>query len=185
MFCLRSTFYLFIRVHNVLKGWVLFPIDAGENVVCRVERGGSRILLGQVDPLLMLVSSDLAVTARSETKIDYTKKRRSFYVTLLSVCLLDFVRKKVRNSRTIDELLKDFMPIYIISIYQITNWNENFGFFVDYPLNPYNGVVCNDTITATGVFSSKELWNLSKGFHLWFISLTNLIRRYFFFFLSR
>jgi len=129
MFCLRSTFYLFIRVHNVLKGWVLFPIDAGENVVCRVERGGSRILLGQVDPLLMLVSSDLAVTARSETKIDYTKKRRSFYVTLLSVCLLDFVRKKVRNSRTIDELLKDFMPIYIISIYQITNWNENFGFF--------------------------------------------------------
>lgn len=29
--------------------------------------------------------------------------------------------------------------------------------------NPYNGVVCNDTILATGVFSSKELWKLSKG----------------------
>lgn len=27
----------------------------------------------------------------------------------------------------------------------------------------YNGVVCNDTILATGVFSSKELWMLSKG----------------------
>ncbi|XP_051175160.1 nuclear factor 1 X-type isoform X10 [Leptopilina boulardi] len=26
----------------------------------------------------------------------------------------------------------------------------------------YNGVVCNDTILATGVFSSKELWMLSK-----------------------
>lgn len=29
--------------------------------------------------------------------------------------------------------------------------------------NPYNGVVCNDTILATGVFSSKELWKLAKG----------------------
>jgi len=27
----------------------------------------------------------------------------------------------------------------------------------------YNGVICNDTILATGVFSSKELWMLSKG----------------------
>jgi len=32
-----------------------------------------------------------------------------------------------------------------------------------YTHNPYNGVVCNDTILATGVFSSKELWRLSKG----------------------
>ena len=31
------------------------------------------------------------------------------------------------------------------------------------PHNPYNGVVCNDTITATGVFSSRELWKFSKG----------------------
>jgi len=31
-----------------------------------------------------------------------------------------------------------------------------------FPHNPYNGVVCNDTITATGVFSSKELWKFSK-----------------------
>jgi len=29
--------------------------------------------------------------------------------------------------------------------------------------NPYNGVVCNDIILATGVFSSQELWTLSKG----------------------
>lgn len=42
--------------------------------------------------------------------------------------------------------------------------------FVDWVLFPgtgyhelYNGVVCNDTILATGVFSSKELWMLSKG----------------------
>lgn len=32
-----------------------------------------------------------------------------------------------------------------------------------YPHNPYNGVVCNNTILATGVFSSKELWRLSKA----------------------
>lgn len=31
--------------------------------------------------------------------------------------------------------------------------------------NPYNGVVCNDTILATGVFSSTELWKLSKGLY--------------------
>ncbi|XP_063219944.1 nuclear factor 1 X-type isoform X2 [Bacillus rossius redtenbacheri] len=32
-----------------------------------------------------------------------------------------------------------------------------------YTHNPYNGVVFNDTILATGVFSSKELWRLSKA----------------------
>ncbi|XP_050531234.1 nuclear factor 1 X-type isoform X3 [Daktulosphaira vitifoliae] len=32
-----------------------------------------------------------------------------------------------------------------------------------YSHNPYNGVVCNDNILATGVFSSKELWRLSKA----------------------
>lgn len=31
-----------------------------------------------------------------------------------------------------------------------------------YTHNPYNGVICNDIILATGVFSSKELWRLSK-----------------------
>lgn len=31
-----------------------------------------------------------------------------------------------------------------------------------YAHNPYNGVICNDIIQATGVFSSKELWRLSK-----------------------
>ncbi|XP_037038483.1 nuclear factor 1 X-type isoform X3 [Bradysia coprophila] len=32
-----------------------------------------------------------------------------------------------------------------------------------YTHNPYNGVVCNDIILATGCFSSKELWKLSKA----------------------
>ncbi|XP_070494567.1 nuclear factor 1 X-type isoform X2 [Chironomus tepperi] len=32
-----------------------------------------------------------------------------------------------------------------------------------YAHNPYNGVVYNDIILATGVFSSKELWKLSKA----------------------
>lgn len=32
-----------------------------------------------------------------------------------------------------------------------------------YAHNPYNGVVYNDIILATGVFSSKELWKMSKG----------------------
>uniref|UniRef100_A0A1A9VWP5 CTF/NF-I domain-containing protein n=1 Tax=Glossina austeni TaxID=7395 RepID=A0A1A9VWP5_GLOAU len=35
--------------------------------------------------------------------------------------------------------------------------------FAGYSHNPYNGVVCNDIILATGVFSSKELWKLSKA----------------------
>ncbi|XP_071440189.1 nuclear factor 1 X-type isoform X3 [Hetaerina americana] len=32
-----------------------------------------------------------------------------------------------------------------------------------YTHHPFNGVICNDTILATGVFSSKELWRLSKA----------------------
>lgn len=36
-------------------------------------------------------------------------------------------------------------------------------FVSGYPHNPYNGVICNDTITATGVFGSKELWRLARG----------------------
>lgn len=35
-----------------------------------------------------------------------------------------------------------------------------------YAHNPYNGVVYNDIILATGVFSSKELWKMSKGMHI-------------------
>ena len=36
--------------------------------------------------------------------------------------------------------------------------------FLEYSTqNPYNGVMCNDTITATGVFSAQELWKYSKG----------------------
>ncbi len=32
-----------------------------------------------------------------------------------------------------------------------------------YPRNPYNDVICNDTIAASGVFTAKELRKLSKG----------------------
>ena len=40
-----------------------------------------------------------------------------------------------------------------------------------YTHNPYNGVIYNDTILATGVFSSKELWRLSKSKSLVFFRL--------------
>lgn len=50
-----------------------------------------------------------------------------------------------------------------------------------YTHNPYNGVVCNDIILATGVFSSKELWRLSKGSLLLPPPQTLLIFFYFFF----
>ncbi|XP_037732072.1 nuclear factor 1 C-type isoform X1 [Drosophila subpulchrella] len=40
--------------------------------------------------------------------------------------------------------------------------------------NPYNGVVCNDIILATGVFSSQELWNLSKDLILDEVNDSNL-----------
>jgi hypothetical protein len=36
-------------------------------------------------------------------------------------------------------------------------------FILGYPRNPFNDVVCNDTISASGVFTAKELWRLSKG----------------------
>ena len=32
-----------------------------------------------------------------------------------------------------------------------------------YPHNPYNGVICNDVIAASGVFTAKELWKFTKG----------------------
>ncbi len=35
--------------------------------------------------------------------------------------------------------------------------------FPGYPRNPFNDVVCNDTISASGVFTAKELCRLSKG----------------------
>ncbi|XP_030379333.1 uncharacterized protein LOC115627723 isoform X2 [Scaptodrosophila lebanonensis] len=45
--------------------------------------------------------------------------------------------------------------------------------------NPYNGVVCNDIILATGVFSSQELWTLSKDSILDEVNSlhTNVIKR--------
>ena len=43
----------------------------------------------------------------------------------------------------------------------------NFLFFVPfytlgYPRNPYNDVLCNDVVAASGVFSAKEIRRLSK-----------------------
>jgi len=32
-----------------------------------------------------------------------------------------------------------------------------------FPHNPYNGVICNDVIAASGVFTTKELWKYSKA----------------------
>ena len=38
-----------------------------------------------------------------------------------------------------------------------------FYFIPGYPRNPFNDVVCNDTISASGVFTAKELCRLSKS----------------------
>ena len=51
---------------------------------------------------------------------------------------------------------------FVTPIYKITDSNETY-IISGFPHNPYNGVICNDTITATGVFASSELWALSKG----------------------
>lgn len=59
-----------------------------------------------------------------------------------------------------------FCQIYFCSTiftYTIYIFIYFFWFVAGYSHNPYNGVVCNDNILATGVFSSKELWRLSKG----------------------
>ena len=31
-----------------------------------------------------------------------------------------------------------------------------------FPHNPYNGVICNDVVAASGVFTTKELWKFAK-----------------------
>ena len=38
-----------------------------------------------------------------------------------------------------------------------------FFLFLGYPRNPFNDVICNDTIAASGVFTAKELCRLSKS----------------------
>ena len=45
---------------------------------------------------------------------------------------------------------------------QWTGSNLNYLFSAGYPRNPYNDIVCNDTIAASGVFTAKELFRLSK-----------------------
>ena len=37
-----------------------------------------------------------------------------------------------------------------------------------YPRNPFNDVICNDTISASGVFTAKELCRLSRGKYIFF-----------------
>jgi len=55
-------------------------------------------------------------------------------------------------------------PYHInVSVRELDLYLANFINSHGYSHNPYNGVVCNDTILATGVFSSKELWRLSKA----------------------
>ncbi|XP_075219088.1 nuclear factor I isoform X2 [Lycorma delicatula] len=55
-------------------------------------------------------------------------------------------------------------PYHInVSVRELDLYLANFINSHGYSHNPYNGVVHNDTILATGVFSSKELWRLSKA----------------------
>ncbi|CAH1955603.1 unnamed protein product [Acanthoscelides obtectus] len=57
-------------------------------------------------------------------------------------------------------------PYHInVSVRELDLYLANFinSHVTGYTHNPYNGVVCNDIILATGVFSSKELWKLSKS----------------------
>ncbi|XKL65791.1 hypothetical protein PGB90_009211 [Kerria lacca] len=55
-------------------------------------------------------------------------------------------------------------PYHInVSVRELDLYLANYINSHGYSHNPYNGVVCNDTILATGVFSSKELWRLSKA----------------------
>ncbi|XP_059098962.1 uncharacterized protein LOC131893057 isoform X2 [Tigriopus californicus] len=58
-----------------------------------------------------------------------------------------------------------FLANYVNSHDEITEHDKDDESFIfkGYPHNPYNGVICNDTITATGVFGSKELWRLARG----------------------
>ena len=56
-------------------------------------------------------------------------------------------------------LLSDLLIIYI----DLRSYGQLLFLFLGYAHNPYNGVMCNDTITATGVFSAQELWKFSKG----------------------
>merc|ERR1719347_2158297 len=37
------------------------------------------------------------------------------------------------------------------------------GHVKGFPHNPYNGVICNDVIAASGVFTTKELWKFAKS----------------------
>ncbi|XP_008477646.3 nuclear factor 1 [Diaphorina citri] len=61
--------------------------------------------------------------------------------------------------RELDLYLANYINSHEIMNVGLCDNNNDKGF----SHNPYNGVVCNDTILATGVFSSKELWRLSKG----------------------
>ncbi|VVC45827.1 Hypothetical protein CINCED_3A011419 [Cinara cedri] len=55
-------------------------------------------------------------------------------------------------------------PYHInVSVRELDLYLANYINSHGYSHNPYNGVVCNDNILATGVFSSKELWRLSKA----------------------
>uniref|UniRef100_A0A8D8X2D3 Nuclear factor 1 n=1 Tax=Cacopsylla melanoneura TaxID=428564 RepID=A0A8D8X2D3_9HEMI len=61
--------------------------------------------------------------------------------------------------RELDLYLANYINSHEIMNVGLCDNNNDKGF----SHNPYNGVVCNDTILATGVFSSKELWRLSKA----------------------
>ncbi|TMW53013.1 hypothetical protein DOY81_001876 [Sarcophaga bullata] len=79
---------------------------------------------------------------------DEESKRKGMYTA--TVCSLR-ERERMRN----------FLHVITTTTYAVLDVDTTP--FAGYSHNPYNGVVCNDIILATGVFSSKELWKLSKA----------------------
>ncbi|XP_055385484.1 nuclear factor 1 A-type isoform X2 [Condylostylus longicornis] len=78
----------------------------------------------------------------------------------VSVRELDLYLANFINTHPHDILLSP--PVYHHN-YNKTKEEDRKQKVTGFTHNPYNGVICNDIILATGVFSSKELWKLSKS----------------------
>ena len=53
-------------------------------------------------------------------------------------------------------------PHHLVQHHQVQGQHHDTTSYPGFPHNPYNGVICNDVVAASGVFTTKELWKFAK-----------------------
>ena len=83
---------------------------------------------------------------------------------MITIRNINMIRTTTNNITIIISVLTTiiFITTIITKLLTTTTTIITINIIAGFPHNPYNGVICNDVVAASGVFTTKELWKFAK-----------------------